>query len=80
MFGKSLERRLGEITRRIKEEKEELLIADHERRDSARQAENMENYCLKIKNEINRLENLQDKMLDKLTMEKNDGSSKSSYS
>lgn len=106
MFGKSLERRLGEITRRIKEEKEELLIAeeqlsmllndaddarirslvsetaisDHERRDSARQAENMGNYCLKIKNEINRLENLQDKMLDKLTMEKNDGSSKSSHS
>ena len=106
MFGKSLERRLGEITRRIKEEKEELLIAeeqlsmllndaddarirslvsetaisDHERRDSARQAENMGNYCRKIKNEINRLENLQDEMLDKLTMEKNDGSSKSSYS
>ena len=53
---------------------------NHKKRDSARQAENMGNYCLKIKNEINRLENLQDKMLDKLTMEKNDGSSKSSYS
>ncbi len=30
MFGKSLERRLGEITRRIKEEKEELLIAEEQ--------------------------------------------------
>ena len=65
---------------RMKSLVSETAISDHERRDSARQAENMGNYCLKIKNEINRLENLQDKMLDKLTMEKNDGSSKSSYS
>ena len=95
MFGRSIEKRLGEISRRIKEETEELLIAeeqlsslsndadearirslvsetaisDNARRDSARQAENMEKYCLKIRTEINRLETLQDELLDRLTSE-----------
>ena len=73
MFGKSLEKRLMEISRRIKKEKEDLLVAeeqlislindadearirslvsetalsDTDRRDSARQSENMEKYCQK---------------------------------
>ena len=71
MFRKSLEKRLLEISRRIKKEKEDLLVAeeqlisliddadearirslvsetaisDNDRRDSARQSENMEKYC-----------------------------------
>ena len=95
MFRKSLEKRLLEISRRIKKEKEELLIAeeqlisliddagearirslvsetaisDNDRRDSARQSENMEKYCQKIRNEIQRLEEIQDGLLDKLNME-----------
>jgi len=94
MFRKSLEKRLLEISRRIKKEKEDLLIAeeqlislindadeerirslvsetaisDNDRRDSARQSENMEKYCQKIRNEIQRLEEIQDGLLDKLNM------------
>jgi len=95
MFRKSLEKRLLEVSRRIKKEKEDLLVAeeqlisliddadearirslvsetaisDNERRDSARQSENMEKYCQKIRNEIQRLEEIQDGLLDKLNME-----------
>ena len=95
MFGKSLEKRLIEISRRIKKEKEDLLVAeeqlislindadearirslvsetalsDTDRRDSARQSENMEKYCQKIQNEIDRLEEIQDGLLDKLNVE-----------
>ena len=93
MFRKSLEKRLIEISRRIK--KEDLLVAeeqlislindadearirslvsetalsDTDRRDSARQSENMEKYCQKIRNEIDRLEEIQDGLLDKLNVE-----------
>ena len=95
MFRKSLEKRLLEISRRIKKEKEDLLVAeeqltsliddadearirslvsetaisDNDRRDSARQSENMEKYCQKIRNEIQRLEEIQDELLDKLNTE-----------
>ena len=95
MFGKSLEKRLMEISLRIKKEKEDLLVAeeqlislindadearirslvsetalsDTDRRDSARQSENMEKYCQKIRNEIDRLEEIQDGLLDKLNVE-----------
>jgi len=95
MFRKSLEKRLLEVSRRIKKEKEDLLVAeeqlislidnadearirslvsetaisDNDRRDSARQSENMEKYCQKIRNEIQRLEEIQDGLLDKLNME-----------
>jgi len=95
MFGKSLEKRLMEISRRIKKEKEDLLVAeeqlislindadearirslvsetaisDNDRRDSARQSKNMEKYCQKIRNEIHRLEEIQDGLLDKLNVE-----------
>ncbi|HJO41129.1 MAG: hypothetical protein QF837_04080 [Acidimicrobiales bacterium] len=95
MFRKSLEKRLLEISRRIKKEKEDLLVAeeqlisliddadearirslvsetaisDNDRRDSARQSENMEKYCHKIRNEIQRLEEIQDGLLDKLNTE-----------
>ena len=95
MFRKSLEKRLVEISRRIKKEKEDLLVAeeqlisliddadearirslvsetaisDNDRRDSARQSENMEKYCQKIRNEIQRLEEIQDELLDKLNTE-----------
>ena len=95
MFRKSLEKRLIEISRRIKKEKEDLLVAeeqlislindadeasirslvsetalsDTDRRDSARQSENMEKYCQKIRNEIDRLEEIQDGLLDKLNVE-----------
>ena len=89
MFRKALEKRLLEVSRRIKKEKEDLLVAeeqlisliddadearirslvsetaisDNERRDSARQSENMEKYCQKIRNEIQRLEEIQDGLL-----------------
>ena len=95
MFRKSLEKRLVEISRRIKKEKEDLLVAeeqlisliddadearirslvsetaisDNDRRDSARQSENMEKYCQKIRTEIQRLEEIQDGLLDKLNTE-----------
>ena len=95
MFRKSLEKRLMEISHRIKKEKEDLLVAeeqlislmddadearirslvsetaisDNDRRDSARQSENMEKYCQKIRNEIQRLEAIQDELLDKLNTE-----------
>ena len=95
MFGKSLEKRLMEISRRIKKEKEDLLVAeeqlislindadearirslvsetaisDNDRRDSARQSKNMEKYFQKIRNEIHRLEEIQDGLLDKLNVE-----------
>ena len=95
MFRKSLEKRLLEISRRIKKEKEDLLVAeeqlisliddadearirslvsetaisDNDRRDSARQSENMEKYCQKIRTEIQRLEEIQDGLLDKLNTE-----------
>jgi len=95
MFRKSLEKRLLEVSRRIKKEKEDLLVAeeqlislidnadearirslvsetaisDNDRRDSARQSENMEKYCQKIRNEIQRLEEIQAGLLDKLNME-----------
>ena len=95
MFRKSLEKRLLEISRRIKKEKVDLLVAeeqlisliddadearirslvsetaisDNDRRDSARQSENMEKYCQKIRNEIQRLEEIQDELLDKLNTE-----------
>ena len=95
MFRKSLEKRLLEVSRRIKKEKEDLLVAeeqlisliddadearirslvsetaisDNDRRDSARQSENMEKYCQKIRNEIQRLEEIQDGLLDKLNIE-----------
>jgi len=95
MFRKSIEKRLLEISSRIKKEKEDLLVAeeqltslindadearirslvsetafsDNERRGSARQAENMENYCQKILNEIYRLEEMQDELLDKFKLE-----------
>ena len=95
MFRKSLEKRLLEISRRIKKEKEDLLVAeeqlisliddadearirslvsetaisDNDRRDSARQSQNMEKYCQKIRNEIQRLEEIQDGLLDKLNIE-----------
>ena len=95
MFRKALEKRLLEVSRRIKKEKEDLLVAeeqlisliddadearirslvsetaisDNDRRDSARQSENMEKYCQNIRNEIQRLEEIQDGLLDKLNME-----------
>ena len=95
MFRKSLEKRLLETSRRIKKEKEDLLVAeeqlisliddadearirslvsetaisDNDRRDSARQSQNMEKYCQKIRNEIQRLEEIQDGLLDKLNTE-----------
>ena len=95
MFRKSLEKRLLEVSRRIKKEKEDLLVAeeqlisliddadearirslvsetaisDNDRRDSARQSQNMEKYCQKIRNEIQRLEEIQDGLLDKLNIE-----------
>ena len=95
MFRKSLEKRLMEISHRIKKEIEDLLVAEeqlisliddadearirslvsetaiseNDRRDSARQSENMEKYCQKIRNEIQRLEAIQDELLDKLNTE-----------
>lgn len=95
MFRKSLEKRLLETSRRIKKEKEDLLVAeeqlisliddadearirslvsetaisDNDRRDSARQSQNMEKYCQKIRIEIQRLEEIQDGLLDKLNIE-----------
>jgi hypothetical protein len=47
----------------------ETAFSDNDRRGSARQAENMKNYCRKIQNEINRLEEMQDELLDKLKLE-----------
>lgn len=84
-----------EISRRIKQQKEDLLVAeeqlisltsdadearirslvsetaisDNDRRDSVRQSENMQKYCHKIRNEIQRLEEIQDALLDKMNTE-----------
>lgn len=95
MFPRSVEKRLMEISRRIKQQKEELLVAeeqlisltsdadearirslvsetaisDNDRRDSVRQSENMQKYCHKIRNEIQRLEEIQDALLDKMNTE-----------
>ena len=95
MFPRSVEKRLMEISRRIKQQKEELLVAeeqlisltsdadearirslvsetaisDNDRRDSVRQSENMQKYCHKIRNEIQRLEEMQDALLDKMNTE-----------
>ena len=95
MFTRSVEKRLMEISRRIKQQKEELLVAeeqlisltsdadearirslvsetaisDNDRRDSVRQSENMQKYCHKIRNEIQRLEEIQDALLDKMNTE-----------
>ncbi len=95
MFGKSIEKRLLGVSRRLSKEKGDLLVAeeqlasllndadearirslvsetalsDHDRRDSARQAENMESYCQEKRNEIRRLEDIQDELLDKLKLE-----------
>ncbi len=95
MFPRSVEKRLMEISRRIKQQKEELLVAeeqlisltsdadearirslvsetaisDNDRRDSVRQSENMQKYCHKIRNEIERLEEIQDALLDKMNTE-----------
>ena len=44
-------------------------LSDHDRRDTARQAENMESYCQGKRNEISRLEDMQDQLLDKLKLE-----------
>ena len=95
MFPRSVEKRLMEISRRIKQQKEDLLVAeeqlisltsdadearirslvsetaisDNDRRDSVRQSENMQKYCHKIRNEIQRLEEMQDALLDKMNTE-----------
>lgn len=95
MFQRSAEKRLMEISRRIKQQKEDLLVAeeqlisltsdadearirslvsetaisDNDRRDSVRQSENMQKYCHKIRNEIQRLEEIQDALLDKMNTE-----------
>ena len=95
MFPRSVEKRLMEISRRIKQQKEDLLVAeeqlislrsdadearirslvsdtaisDNDRRDSVRQSENMQKYCHKIRNEIQRLEEIQDALLDKMNTE-----------
>ncbi|MAT62537.1 MAG: hypothetical protein CL881_01920 [Dehalococcoidia bacterium] len=95
MFQRSAEKRLMEISRRIKQQKEDLLVAeeqlisltsdadearirslvsetaisDNDRRDSVRQSENMQKYCHKIRNEIQRLEEMQDALLDKMNTE-----------
>ena len=95
MFQRSAEKRLMEISRRIKQQKEDLLVAeeqlisltsdadearirslvsetaisDNDRRDSVRQSENMQKYCHKIRNEIERLEEIQDALLDKMNTE-----------
>ena len=95
MFPRSVEKRLMEISRRIKQQKEELLVAeeqlisltsdadearirslvsetaisDNDRRESVRQSENMQKYCHKIRNEIQRLEEIQDALLDKMNTE-----------
>ena len=95
MFQRSAEKRLMEISRRIKQQKEDLLVAeeqlisltsdadearirslvsetaisDNDRRDSVRQSENMQKYCYKIRNEIQRLEEMQDALLDKMNTE-----------
>ena len=58
MFGKSLEKRLIEISRRIKKEKEDLLVAEEQLIS-----------LIKIRNEIDRLEEIQDGLLDKLNVE-----------
>ena len=47
----------------------ETPLSDHDRRDTARQAENMESYCQGKRNEISRLEDMQDQLLDKLKLE-----------
>lgn len=96
MFGKSAEKRLLEVSRRIGKEKEELLVAeeqlaslvndadearirslvsetalsDNAHRDASRQAKNMEIHCQQIRNEICRLEEFQNELLDKLKLEK----------
>ncbi|MDP6894365.1 MAG: hypothetical protein QGF73_03295 [Acidimicrobiales bacterium] len=95
MFPRSVEKRLMEVSRRIKQQKEDLLVAeeqlisltsdadearirslvsetaisDNDRRDSVRQSENMQKYCHKIRNEIQRLEEIQDALLDKMNTE-----------
>ena len=95
MFQRSAEKRLMEISRRIKQQKEDLLVAeeqlisltsdadearirslvsetaisDNDRRDSVRQSENMQKYCHKIRNEIERVEEMQDALLDKMNTE-----------
>ena len=54
---------------RIRSLVSETPLSDHDRRGTARQAENMEKYCQKIRNEIDRLEEIQDGLLDKLNVE-----------
>ena len=54
---------------RIRSLVSETPLSDHDRRGTARQAENMESYCQGKRNEISRLEDMQDQLLDKLKLE-----------
>ena len=54
---------------RIRSLVSETAISDNDRRDSVRQSENMQKYCHKIRNEIQRLEEIQDALLDKMNTE-----------
>ena len=54
---------------RIRSLVSETPLSDHDRRGTARQVENMESYCQGKRNEISRLEDMQDQLLDKLKLE-----------